>query len=113
MKEDEVTAETDELRNHRRAAIPLLIQYRFSPFENYRTDYSADISAGGLFLSSDDAPANVATILLRFLPRDGSRVIHAQGEIVRRSEEGLAVRFIHIDEQDQSYVDALVSHELD
>lgn len=108
-----MTADTDELRNYRRAEIPLLIQYRFSPFENYRTDYSADISAGGLFLSSDDAPANVSTILLRFLPRDGSRVIHAQGEIVRRSEEGLAVRFIHIDEQDQSYVDSLVSHELD
>jgi len=113
LKENEVSGETDELRNHRRAEIPLLIQYRFSPFENYRTDYSADISAGGLFLSADDAPPNVATILLRFLPRDGSRVIHAQGEIVRRSDEGLAVRFMHIDAQDQTYVDALVSHELD
>ena len=71
------------------------------------------ISLPAACLSADDAPTNVATILLRFLPRDGSRVIHAQGEIVRRSPEGLAVRFIHIDEQDQSYVDALVSHELD
>ena len=40
-------------REHKRAAIPLLIQYRFSPFERYETDYSANISAGGLFIHCD------------------------------------------------------------
>ena len=53
-------------REFKRAAIPLLIQYRFSPFENYETDYSANVSAGGLFIHCDDPPANVSTILLRF-----------------------------------------------
>ena len=71
-------------REHKRAAIPLLIQYRFSPFERYETDYSANISAGGLFIHCDQPPANVSTILLRFLPRDGSRVILAQGEVRER-----------------------------
>lgn len=102
----------EDQRTHRRAPIPLLIQYRFSPFENYRTDYSGDISAGGLFIAADDAPPNVSTILLRFLPRDGSRVIHAQGEIVRRVDSGLAIRFMHIEAEDRNFIDSLVNTEL-
>jgi hypothetical protein len=97
-----------ENRRHRRGAIPLLIQYRFSPFEPYATDYSANISAGGLMLSCDDAPAHVSTILLRFLPRDSSRVILAQGEVLRRTEAGLAVRFLHIETDDRAFLEALV-----
>jgi hypothetical protein len=101
-----------EKRRHDRAVIPLLIQYRFSPFESYRTDYSANISAGGLLIHCDDPPANVATILLRFLPRDGSRVILAQGEVVRATEVGLAVRFLHIDDGDVSFLMTLVDSAL-
>ena len=97
-----------ENRRHRRVAIPLLIQYRFSPFEPYATDYSANISAGGLLITCDNAPAHVSTILLRFLPRDGSRVILAQGEVLRRTAVGLAVRFLHIESGDQAYLEALV-----
>mgnify|MGYP001157374618 FL=1 len=95
-------------REFKRAAIPLLIQYRFSPFENYETDYSANVSAGGLFIHCDNPPANVSTILLRFLPRDGSRVILAQGEVVRAAEDGLAVKFMQIDEGDQAYLNELI-----
>jgi len=86
-----VNASGANKREHKRASIPLLIQYRFSPFENYETDYSANVSAGGLLIHCTDAPVNVSTIILRFLPRDGSRVILAQGEVVRVSDEGLAV----------------------
>ena len=95
-------------REHKRAAIPLLIQYRFSPFERYETDYSANISAGGLFIHCDQPPANVSTILLRFLPRDGSRVILAQGEVVRATASGLAVKFLQIDPADQGFLEALI-----
>ena len=95
-------------REFKRAAIPLLIQYRFSPFENYETDYSANVSAGGLFIHCDNPPTNVSTILLRFLPRDGSRVILAQGEVVRAAEDGLAVKFMQIDEGDQAYLNELI-----
>jgi c-di-GMP-binding flagellar brake protein YcgR len=97
-----------EQRRFKRVSIPLLIQYRFSPFENYATDYSANVSAGGLFIHCDDAPANVATILLRFLPRDGSRVILAQGEVVRATSQGLAVKFLQIDEADQTFLAELI-----
>ena len=99
-------------REHERAVIPLLIQYRFSPFESYRTDYSANVSAGGLLIHCDDPPANVATILLRFLPRDGSRVILAQGEVVRATDVGLAVRFLQIDDGDAAFLLALVESSL-
>ena len=95
-------------REFKRASIPLLIQYRFSPFENYETDYSANVSAGGLLIHCDDPPANVSTILLRFLPRDGSRVILAQGEVVRATAEGLAVKFLQIEDGDQAYLNELI-----
>ena len=97
-----------EKREFKRASIPLLIQYRFSPFENYETDYSANVSAGGLLIHCDDPPSNVSTILLRFLPRDGSRVILAQGEVVRATAEGLAVKFLQIDEGDKAYLTELI-----
>ncbi len=102
-----MTEQGADKRKHKRANIPLLIQYRFSPFENYETDYSANVSAGGLLIHCDDPPANVSTILLRFLPRDGSRVILAQGEVVRSTAEGLAVKFLQIDHRDQEFLVAL------
>ena len=97
-----------EKREFKRAAIPLLIQYRFSPFENYETDYYANVSAGGLFIHCEEPPGNVSTILLRFLPRDGSRVILAQGEVVRATADGLAVKFLQIEDADQVYLEELI-----
>ena len=102
-------------RRFQRARVPLLVQYRFSPLEEYQTDYSADLSRGGMFIYAE-APQPVGSLLyIQFITRDGARIIRGQGRIVRTtlaegSEErrGQAVEFVDFDEADMRFLDELV-----
>jgi len=107
-------------RRFQRARVPLLVQYRFSPLEEYQTDYSADLSRGGMFIYAE-APKPVGSLLyIQFITRDGARIIRGQGRIVRTSEaegpeerRGQAVEFIDFDEADMRFLDDLVQRSLE
>ena len=103
-------------RQYHRARIPLLVQYRFSPQEPYTTDYSADLSRGGMFIRTDK-PDPIGTLMdLQFISRDGDRVIQGRGRIVRISEDaenpGQAIEFIGFSENDMNYLTKLVKQRL-
>jgi uncharacterized protein (TIGR02266 family) len=108
-------------RRHQRARVPLLVQYRFSPVGEYQTDYTANLSRGGMFIVTDQ-PREVGSILhIQFVTRDGSRIIRGRGRIVRSVEQGegddrrtgQAIEFLDFDEEDMRFVDALVQRTLD
>ncbi|MFH1807864.1 MAG: PilZ domain-containing protein [Pseudomonadota bacterium] len=108
-------------RRHQRARVPLLVQYRFSPVGDYLTDYSANLSRGGMFIVTDQ-PRPVGSILyIQFVTRDGSRIIRGQGRIVRSVAQGEgaqerighAVEFLDFDADDTRFVEDLVQRALD
>ncbi len=108
-------------RRFLRARVPLLVQYRFSPVGDYVTDYSANLSRGGMFIYTE-MPRPVGSLLyIQFVTRDGSRIIRGQGRIVRvvthgEGEDrliGQAVEFVDFDEEDAAFVDDLVQHYLE
>jgi len=106
-------------RRYPRARVPLLVQYRFSPLEEYQTDYSADVSRGGMFIYADQ-PHPVGTLLfIQFITRDGARIIRGQGRIVRaaaaegpEARSGQAVEFLDFDEDDARFLEELVQEAL-
>ncbi|MBN2361932.1 MAG: PilZ domain-containing protein [Deltaproteobacteria bacterium] len=102
-------------RRYPRVRVPLLVQYRFSPVEEYQTDYLADLSRNGMFIYADQ-PRPAGTLLsIQFVTRDGSRIVRGQGRIVRTETStqpdgrtGQAVEFVDFDADDLRFLDELV-----
>jgi len=104
-----------QTRRHERRHVPLLVQYRFSAVGAFHTDYSVNISAGGLLLHMVTSPPLASTVYLQFIMRGGSRIIQCRGRILRveasdRKEAPLraAVQFIDLDEEDFEAICELV-----
>ena len=106
-------SQTKNDRKHRRKQLPLLVQYRFSLLKEFHTDYSVNISGGGLFLTMPDAPALGSTVYLQFIMRGGGRIIQCRGRVVRIDDTvkpnfGCGVQFIDLDDDDLAAITALV-----
>lgn len=102
-------------RKHERRALPLLVQYRFGPLDEFHTDYSVNISGGGLLLHVGQPPALGTTVYLQFIMRGQSRMIQCRGRVVRvdrgdpktRLGPGCGVQFIDLDDDDLAAIIAL------
>jgi hypothetical protein len=90
-------------RRHDRVKMPLLVQYRTNPLEEFRTDYAADVSEGGIFLQNP-VPLPEGTVLqVQFLTRANVRLVSVEARVVRTvPKEGQGVAFIRLDPEDQA-----------
>lgn len=110
-----MTGTVRHTRRHERKSLPLLVQYRFNPIGEFHTDYSLNISAGGLLLHMVSAPQIGATVHLQFIMRGESRVIQCRGRVLRVEQTQMpetpvraGVQFVDIDEDDLEAINALV-----
>lgn len=110
-----MTGTVRHTRRHERKSLPMLVQYRFNPIGEFHTDYSLNISAGGLLLHMVSAPQIGATVHLQFIMRGESRVIQCRGRVLRVEPSEMpetpvraAVQFMDIDDEDLEALNALV-----
>lgn len=100
-------------RRFPRAAVALLVQYRLEMSDAYVTEYSVDLSPGGIFLRSDARPPVGSLVQLQFSLRDGSQLIEAIGKVIRVTEAsgvhpgGIAVEFLHSDPESRALIERL------
>jgi hypothetical protein len=110
-----MTGNVRHTRRHERKALPLLVQYRFNPIGDFHTDYSVNVSAGGLLLHMVNAPSLGATVHLQFIMRGEARVIQCRGRVLRVEQSNMpeapvraAVQFVDIDDDDFAALQTLV-----
>ena len=101
-------------RKHVRTPLSILVQYRFSTFEDWEYEYTTDLSPGGVFLRTANPRELGSGIYLQFSPRDGSRLIEGMGKVVRVTPAaqkgaagGMGVEFTDFDEPSLAFVRAL------
>ncbi|MGA9523133.1 MAG: TIGR02266 family protein [Myxococcaceae bacterium] len=106
-------------RRHERAPLSLLVQYRFDTFEEFLAEYSADLSAGGMFIRTDAPKEEGALIYLQFWLNDGSKLIEVLGRVVRVNPPGdpdrvagMGVEFVNVDEPSKALIDEIVQARL-
>ena len=92
-------------RRHPRVKIPLLVQYRVSPLEEFRTDYATDVSQGGIFLSSELKLPAGTVLQVQFLTRDHMHLVAAEARVVRAVDGGAGVAFIKLDPADHAVLE--------
>jgi uncharacterized protein (TIGR02266 family) len=102
-------------RRHERVPLTLLVQYRFNSFEDFLAEYSADISAGGMFIRTEEPREEGAMIYLQFWLNDGSKLIEGLGKVVRVNAPGMAgrvpgmgVEFVNFDETSMSLIHEII-----
>ena len=111
-----------ERRRYPRAPVSLLIQYRFDTLEDFLSEYSTDISIGGMFIRTDDLREEGTLIYLQFYLRDGAKLIEGLGRVVRvkrpdprgddQSPPGMGVEFVNFDEESMQLIRQIVGRNL-
>ncbi len=105
------TAEDTPPRRHARTPVSILVQYRFSHFEDFVTEYSVNLSPGGIFLSSNEPRPLGEVVYLQFTLSDGSRLIEGLGKVVwvvppedKTRTPGMGIEFVHFDDESQALI---------
>lgn len=102
----------DNKRRHPRVDIPLLVQYRFGALEEFRTDYTINVSRSGLFIETDEQRPVGTPVYVQLTTRDGQHFLQGEGRVVRSADGAHAIELVGFDEPAQVVLDALVRETL-
>jgi molecular chaperone DnaK len=101
----------DDRRKHPRTPLSLLVQFRFNTFEDFLTDYSMNISPGGMFIRTEEPHEEGSIIYLQFSLKDGSRLIEGMGKVVRCNPPGdksrtpgMGIEFLNFDDESMALI---------
>ncbi len=111
---------TSERRRYPRVPLQLLIQYRFDSLEDFLSEYSTDISIGGMFIRTEDVREEGSLIYLQFYLRDGAKLIEGLGRVVRVNRPGecgdlppgMGIEFVNFDEESQELIRWIVERNI-
>lgn len=102
----------DNRRRHPRVDIPLLVQYRFGALEEFRTDYTVNVSRSGLFIETDEQRPAGTRVYVQLTTRDGQHFLQGEGRVVRSADGGHAIELVGFEEAAQVVLDELVREAL-
>jgi uncharacterized protein (TIGR02266 family) len=107
-------------RDSRRVPLETRVQFKFDRFSGFLSEYSANISPGGMFIRTS-APQPVGTSLdLEFRLGDGFELIKGRGEVIwtRAEDEGIArpagmgIRFVELSEGSKDLIYRIVDQHI-
>lgn len=104
----------DSAGAERRAAkrTSLVTQIRTAVGGQILVGYSRDVSAGGLFVETEDPPAKGTELTLRFRLTPDSPIQEARATVVYRLEgEGMGLRFLGLSRELQQAIERFVAQQ--
>jgi len=101
-----------EKRRHPRTPLNVLVQFRFDSFDQFLTEYSVNISPGGIFIRTDEPREEGAVIYLQFALKDGNKLIEGMGRVVRvnppggdsKHPPGMGIEFTNFDDESMALI---------
>jgi hypothetical protein len=99
-------------RRHPRVDVPLLVQYRFGPLEELRTEYAVNVSASGMFIATTEKRPAGTRVFVQLTTRDGRHFLQGDGCVVRNADGGYAIELVGFDADARGVLEALVAAEL-
>ncbi len=118
MSDSDERRGSGEQRRYPRAPLNLLVQYRCDTLEDFLSEYSADISLGGMFIRTETPRPVGSMIYLQFALKDGSVLIEGLGRVVHVNEPGgdrpagMGVEFLNFDDESKAFIEELVASRL-
>ena len=102
-----------ELRKSQRAPLSMLVQFRSDSLNDFISEYSIDISLGGVFIRTGEKREIGDMIYLQFSLKDGSKLIEGLGRVVHVNTEadgfpGLGIEFVNFDDESMQLIEKIV-----
>lgn len=106
---------TVERRSHPRVPFVTNVRYRFEDVESFKEHQAADLSAGGMFIATEEPEAEGTLIHFEF-EASGSRLLAGFGRVVRVNEvgndegldPGMGIEFLKLDDQSRRVLQELL-----
>ncbi|HUU02050.1 MAG TPA: PilZ domain-containing protein [Myxococcota bacterium] len=109
-------------RRYPRVPLSLLIQYRFDTLDDFLSEYSVNISIGGMFIKTDEVREEGSLVYLQFYLRNGAKLIEGLGKVVRANKpesgddfgkskdmpSGMGIEFVNFDEESMRLIEQIV-----
>jgi type IV pilus assembly protein PilZ len=92
----------------------MLVQFRLKDYDQFLSDYSHDLSVGGIFIRTDDPKPEGSMLYFQFTTRDDGAVIEGLGRVVRVVEAtddqpaGMGLEFVNVEEPSASRIKDIV-----
>ena len=111
----------EDRRKYPRVPLSLLIQYRFDTLEDFLSEYSTNISIGGMFIRTDKPKDEGTLVYLQFYLRDGAKLIEGLGRVVRvnpaeatgdQAAAGMGIEFVNFDEESMELIRQIVERNI-
>lgn len=111
----------EDRRKYPRVPLSLLIQYRFDTLEDFLSEYSTNISIGGMFIRTDKPKDEGTLVYLQFYLRDGAKLIEGLGRVVRvnpaeatgdQAAAGMGIEFVNFDEESMELIRQIVERNM-
>lgn len=87
----ERATEAGPRRRHPRGEIALLVQYRYGVLEEFRTDYTLNVSRSGLFITATEKRPLGTRVYVQLTTQDGQHFLQGEGRVVRHAAGGYAI----------------------
>ena len=109
-----MSSDGDNRRRYPRVPLNLLIQYRFDTLEDFLCEYAANISEGGMFITTDAPRDQGSMVYLQFSLHDGTKLIEGLGKVAHVSPgsaepAGMGIEFLSFDETSTELIRAIVA----
>jgi molecular chaperone DnaK len=111
---------TNITRDSRRVPLETRVQFKFDRFSGFLSDFSANISPGGMFIRTQTPQPQGAVLEFEFRLGDGFELIRGRGEVVwlRPEDEGptrpagMGLRFLDLSQGSKELIYKIVDHHI-
>lgn len=105
-------------RKHPRVTLNLLVQFRLKDYEQFVSDYAADLSLGGMFIRTDEPKPEGSLLYFQFTTEDKGPLIEGLARVVRVIEKdgeqpaGMGLEFVNMEESSLGVIQRVVDERL-
>ena len=103
--------DVDDRRRHPRTPLSILVQFRLNTLEDFLSEYSVNLSPGGMFIRTSSPHAEGDIVFLQFELKDGSKLIEGMGRVVRVNppgpDAGLGIEFLNFDDESMALIEEI------
>lgn len=102
-----------ERRSSPRADLQMLVQFRLQDIDEFMRDYAVNISAGGMFVRTEEPHSQGAIIYLQFRLVSGEKLFEGLAEVVHvnppgHTDAGMGLEFVNLDPESRTLINQIV-----
>lgn len=102
-----------ERRQHDRAPLKMLVQFKSRDMDEFMREYATDLSAGGMFIRTSEPLLQGTNVYFQFRLDDGDILIEGLGQVMhvnapKETSPGMGLEFINLDPTSKALIDDII-----